>query len=150
MDKIDIKVAGTGIGLTKKCILEQFEETVKSVEEKSKDGMIQYRCAQLAMFCCRGYFGNEACKGKWIIQSERNYDVVTALHEFTNNRQVVKNRINHFLRDIGLEITEVSRYSRCLVTFVIEEVDPLKPRVPTLEEADGALIIASNIDNKNY
>ena len=34
---------------------EQLEE-IKSVEEKSKDDMIQYRCTQLALFCCRGYF----------------------------------------------------------------------------------------------
>ena len=79
------------------------------MEENSKDDMIQYRCAQLALFCCRGYFREDMSPsddGKWIIQKDTNYDVMTKLYKLTTNDQVIKNSIDLFLRDLGLEITE--------------------------------------------
>jgi hypothetical protein len=75
----------------------------------NKDDMIQHRRAQSALFCCREYFREDLSSsenGKWIIQTVTNYDVATELYKLTTNDQAVKNCINHFLRDLGLEITE--------------------------------------------
>jgi len=138
MDKIVRKVKVEDAILAKESILDRLEETVKSfsiqhirLQESAKQSAIKNRCAEIALFCCRGALRErKSCDGGWQIKAGDNNTYTenggkecygNVMEVNTTNSQVLMD-VNHFLKDYGLELWKFDR-SGSVVTFDIKEVD---------------------------
>ena len=121
MDTISKKFDVWDLMLAKQHILKCLEETVKLLEE----GAMQYLCAKIAFFCCRGCLREDRTNGMWQIVAgnteggytenggEEFYSSVMALREVTDDSRVLIDNVNHFLNDTGLELIATNAVSIC-------------------------------------
>ena len=141
MDKINREVKVEDAILARDCILDRLEETVKSfqiqhlqLQESAKHSAIKNRCAEIALFCCRGALRErKSIDGRWYIRAGNNntyienggkecYARVVELKKHTTDTQVLMDNVNHFLKDHRLELW-LYEHSGSVMTFFIKDSD---------------------------
>ena len=124
IDKIVRKVKVNDAILARDCVLDRLEKSVKSCAESAKDTTIQHRCAEIALFCCKGVFRQRKMSdGGWKIKAgiqqhaenggKECYASVMELKKVTTDTQGLMDHVNHFLKDHGLELYQTDAFTFC-------------------------------------